>query len=66
MWYIVMVVLGFATVLDITTTTMYHMHAFVASTCMLVVYDGGFRFGDGFGYAYLSVTHGVTKYHSTL
>ena len=50
MWYIVVVVLGFTVVLGITTTIMYHMHAFVASTCMHVVYDDGFRFGDGFRY----------------
>ena len=66
MWYIVVLVLGFTMVLGITTTTMYHMHAFVACTCMHVVYGGSFKFGDGFGYTYLSVTHRVTKYHSTL
>ena len=29
---------------------MYHMHIFVASTCMHVVHSDGFRFGDGFVY----------------
>jgi hypothetical protein len=62
MWYIVVVILGFAMVLGITTTTMYHMHAFVASTCMHVVYDDGFRFDDGVGYTYMCVTYGVIKY----
>ena len=36
------------------TTTMYHMHTFVASICMDLVHSGGFRFGDGFGYSYLN------------
>ena len=36
------------------TTTMYHMHTFVVSLCMDLVHSGGFRFGDGFGYTYLS------------
>ena len=48
-------------ILGITTTIMYHMHAFIASTCMHVVYDDGLRFGDGFGYTYLHETHGVTN-----
>jgi hypothetical protein len=34
-----------------TTTTMYHMRTFVASTCMHVVHCGGFRFGDDFEYS---------------
>ena len=36
------------------TTTMYHMHTFVASICMDLVHSGGFRFGDGFRYSYLT------------
>ena len=37
------------------TITMYHMHTFVASTCMDMVHSDGFRFGDAFEYTYLSL-----------
>ena len=36
-------------IIEPKTTTMYHTHTFVASTCTHVVHSGvGFRFGDGF------------------
>ena len=34
LWYIAVVVLSSVMVLGIITTTMYHMHTFVASSCM--------------------------------
>ena len=43
---------------------MYRMHTLGAFKCMHVVHIGGFRFGGGFGYMYLSVGHqgpGVNK-----
>ena len=37
------------------TTTMYQIHTNGSNKCMHVVHSGGFRFGDGFRYSYLSV-----------
>ena len=38
---------------------MYTHGTFVASTCMHLIHSGGFRFGDGFGYTYLSLEKNV-------
>ena len=60
------------TITEPKTTTMYHMHSFVASICMDLVHSGGIKFGDGFGYSYLihkchpKGHHSDIKYHMTL
>ena len=38
---------------------MYHMYTLGASKCMHVVNTGGFRFGGGFGYTYLTLTSNI-------
>ena len=39
-----------------TTIIVNHMQTIVASTCMHVIHNGGHRFGDGFGYTYLTTS----------
>ena len=41
----------------IAATTMYHMHTFVASTCMHVTHNGGFRFNGGLCFMCLKKLH---------
>ena len=36
------------------TTNMYHMHTYITSTCIHVIRNGEFRFGDCFGYTYFN------------